>query len=84
MKLPIKCLKGNDLSVDFLCECNNPKYNGTPLEGLLQTRIYLSGYSDSNFFDNVNKNKRPFKCNVCKKEYTQQWFREGYVEVENA
>ena len=82
MELKIKVIGRNDLAVDFYCTCNNPKYKGTPLEDIMTTKISLYGYDDRNFFENVNKNKREFKCGVCKKEYTQQWFRTGIVQIE--
>ncbi|WP_137743357.1 hypothetical protein [Robertmurraya siralis] len=80
MKLKIKKITGNDLSVDFECTCPNEKFKGTPIEDIMKTRIYLSGYNDDYFFDKVNAEPRLIRCK-CGKEYTQQWFRDGRVII---
>ncbi|MGD6876828.1 hypothetical protein [Bacillus infantis] len=80
MKLDIKHIGGRDLSVDFLCTCPSDLFKGTEIEHLMNERIRLSGYNDNYFFNTVNAEPRQFKCK-CGKEYTQQWFNEGYVEV---
>lgn len=81
MNLKINHIAGNDLVVNFDCVCNNPKYKGTSIENLMKTRISLYGYNDSNFFYNVNSIPRKFSCSECKKEYTEQWFDDGYVMI---
>jgi hypothetical protein len=80
MKLEIKHVMGNDLAVDFQCDCPHESFIGTDIENIMKHRIYLYGYNDSYFFNNVNAQPRSFKCK-CGKEYTQQWFNDGYVEV---
>ena len=74
MQLDIKHVSGNDLSVDFTCTCPHTKIEG------LNHRIYLYGYSDNYFFNEVNTEPREFRCK-CGKKYTQQWFSKGYVEI---
>lgn len=81
MKLEIKHIAGNDLSVDFQCDCPHKSFVGTDIEHLMKHRIYLYGYNDNYFFNEVNNEPREFKCK-CGKQYKQQWFRNGYVEVE--
>lgn len=71
----------NDLVVKFDCTCPNERWIGTKLEHLMNHRIVLWGYADANFFDNVNKEPRSFKCK-CGKKYTQQWFTNGTVTIE--
>lgn len=83
MKLEIKHVSGNDLSVDFQCECPNESFIGTSIGHLMKHRIYLYGYNDSYFLNTVNAEPRQFKCK-CGKQYTQQWFAEGYVEVKES
>jgi len=81
MKLNIHSISGNDLAVSFNCECPSKTFKDSPIAHLMKTKINLYGYNDSNFFVNVNKEPRPFKCG-CGKEYQQQWFSEGHVIVE--
>lgn len=80
MILQIKHLSGNDLAVDFHCTCPSNLFKGTQVENLMKERIYLYGYNDDYFFDKVNAAPRSFRCK-CGKEYIQQWFKDGYVEV---
>jgi hypothetical protein len=82
MKLDIKRIGGNDLAVDFECICPNERYKDNEvLRDVMKTRMHLYGYNDSYFFNTVNEKPREFKCNECGKKYTQQWFKEGFVEV---
>jgi hypothetical protein len=79
--MPIKFSSlGNDLSVYFYCICPSDLFKGSEIEDLMKERIYLYGYNDNYFFNTVNAAPRQFKCK-CGKEYTQQWFVEGHVEV---
>lgn len=70
----------NDLYADLKCECPNPRYIGTDLEPIMKHYIQLVGYSDANFFDNVNAEPRVNSCR-CGRPYRVQWFRDG-VEAE--
>lgn len=70
----------NDLHTSFNCTCPSKRWEGTEIAHLMTTKIDLSGYFDSNYFDNVNAKPRQFKCQ-CGKQYTQQWFPNGTVEV---
>ena len=80
MKIPFKNIGGRDLSAEFKCTCPSRLFVGTDVEHLMKEEIRLSGYADANFFENVNEEPRSFRCK-CGKKYTQQWFRDGYVEV---
>lgn len=80
MKLEYKNISGNDLVASFYCTCFNEDYKGTLLEGKLKKRMHIYGYNDYNFFNKVNAVPRKLTCN-CGKEYMQQWFDDGYVEV---
>lgn len=81
MKLNIESIGGSDLAVSFKCECPSELFIGTEIEHLMKQNIRLYGYNDSNFFDTVNVKPREFKCK-CGKRYTQQWFSDGFVEIE--
>lgn len=81
MELKWKVAGGNDLVVEFKCECPSALFIGTNIEHLMKQKIDLWGYADANFFDNVNSKPRNFKCK-CGKEYSQQWFTDGKVIVE--
>jgi hypothetical protein len=80
MKLDIKHVRGNDISVDFQCSCPHPSFKGTEVEEIMKRRIHLYGYADNFFFTVVNKEPREFKCG-CGKKYSHQWFSEGFVEL---
>lgn len=80
MKLKINSIGGNDLAIDFKCTCPSDLFKGSDIEHLMKQRIHLYGYNDANFWGNVNKEPRKFNCK-CGREYTQQWFVDGYVEV---
>jgi hypothetical protein len=73
--LEIEVIAGRDLVAEFKCDCPHDKY-----PTLLNRTIKLYGYNDANFFDNVNKEPRLYKCK-CGKEYKYRWTREG-VNVE--
>ncbi len=82
MILEYRNIGGRDLAVDFECDCPNPRYKDNEvLYRLMKTRIYLYGYNDDYFFRKVNEYPRNFKCHNCGKEYRQQWFRNGTVNV---
>ncbi len=72
--LPFKNIGGNDLSAEFDCSCPSRLFINSPISDLMKTKVYLSGYNDNYFFDNVNKVERPFSCH-CGKQYSQQWTR---------
>jgi hypothetical protein len=80
VKLDIKHVGGNDLAVDFQCDCPHESFIGTDIEHLVKQRIHLYGYNDGYFFNVVNAEPRSFKCK-CGEKYQQQWFADGYVEV---
>ena len=71
----------NDLFVEFECTCPNDAWIGTAIEYLMKHKIKLWGYADANFFDNANKEPREINCK-CGKKYTQQWFINGDVIIE--
>ena len=81
MKLPISAL-GRDLFADFECTCPEPRYaNDEVLSKYFNTKIKLSGYNDSYFFNEVNKEPRTVSCPTCNKKYQVQWLSDG-VEVQ--
>jgi len=81
MKLKVRSL-GNDLFADFDCECANPKYKDTALEKIMKTKIRLTGYCDTYFFETVNKEPQTIACHNCGKEYSTHWKRDGvYVDA---
>lgn len=75
--LPIRKF-GNDLFADFYCTCNNKAYLGTPIYKLMKTKITLTGYNDSYFFDGVSKEDKPLVCQ-CGQSYLYKWNRDGVV-----
>lgn len=77
-KIKYRNIGGNDLAVDFYCSCPSPQFKDTPIADLMKKKIYLSGYSDNYFFEEVNKEPREFTCE-CGKKYSQQWKNDGYV-----
>lgn len=81
MKLNVRSIRNDLYADDVKCVCPSKKWIGTDIEHLMQRRISLNGYNDSNFFDNVNKKPRIGRCNQCGREYKYQWFR-YYVEFE--
>jgi hypothetical protein len=81
MKIKFENIGGNDLGADFECTCPHKMFkDNEALRDIMKTRIYLFGYNDSYFFNMANKTPREFKCE-CGKKYTQQWFKDGYVEI---
>jgi len=71
----------NDLFAEFECECPREEFKDDPdLAKLFKTKIRLTGYNDSYFFDEVNKEPRVRECK-CGRKYNIQWTRKG-VEVE--
>jgi len=80
MEVEFKGIGGRDLAAEFKCTYPSKLFKGTDIEHIMKETIRLSGYEDSHFFDVVNKEPRELTCR-CGKEYTQQWFREGFVEV---
>jgi hypothetical protein len=67
---------GRDLYFDLHCTCPDPRWEGTEIAHLMQTKIMLTGYADDNFFDNVNAAPRDGACR-CGRRYRAQWFRDG-------
>lgn len=62
--LPFRQLS-RDLYADVYCECGEKKT--------------LIGYSDSHFFDRVNKEMQQGKCRGCDRGCVFQWRREGVL-----
>lgn len=81
MELMCQTNNGRDLSVSFKCTCLDERWKGTEIEKLMNKTIYLYGYNDENFFTNVNKTARHFRCS-CGKDYTQHWFSNSKVMIE--
>ena len=70
---------GSDLFADFYCTCLSKLFKNTSIAKIMKTKITLSGYNDSYFFDTVNACPTPRICE-CGKSYLVQWKRDG-VEV---
>lgn len=70
-KLPYQRSR-NDLHVKVKCNCPDPKLGDV---GINRT-IYMAGYADANFFDNVNSEPTDDSCD-CGRPYRYQWFRDG-------
>lgn len=74
MEISYKQLK-NDLFAEFECKCPKIEYKDDPiLSGIIKTKIEITGYNDSYFFDIVNKEPREIKCE-CGRVYDVQWLR---------
>jgi hypothetical protein len=67
---------GNDLYFDLQCNCPDKRFEDSAVSYLFKTVIKLTGYSDRNFFDNVNKEPRFGECE-CGRKFQYQWFVEG-------
>lgn len=81
MKLKYECLGGRDLYADAVsCSCLDPEWKDTDVAHLFNTKIRLSGYYDSNFFDNVHKEPHEGACQ-CGRKFKFQWLR-SHVEFE--
>lgn len=63
----------NDLYFEIHCTCPDEKWIGTNIEHIMKHKIVLTGYNDSNFFNNVNKESRESKCK-CGRKFRYQWF----------
>lgn len=75
MKQPYRSL-GNDLYFDLECTCLDDKFKDSAVAHLFKTKIKLMGYSDYNFFYNVNKQPRTGQCK-CGRKFQVQWFVDG-------
>lgn len=57
-ELEIEFVGGNDLLAKTRCNCNNDELFKDKPELGIKRQVRLWGYSDNNFFENVNANKR--------------------------
>ena len=73
---------GRDLYADLYCECPSELNHSPEIKHLFKHKIVLTGYDDTNFFDNVNSEPKELVCK-CGRKRLIQWTREG-VEVEDA
>lgn len=75
MKKPFRSL-GNDLYFTLECSCLDDRFKDSEVAYLFKTQIQLTGYYDSYFFTEVNKEPRICQCK-CGREFKFQWFVDG-------